>query len=75
MALTRKELVRWLLANGFEEKLPRKANGHRQFELRGVKVAVADHGDPHVEPKHVSLMARALAAIGFDPKQVKKELS
>lgn len=73
MALTRKELVRWLLANGFIE-LPRKASGHRQFELKGVKVAVPDHGDPHVEPKHVSLMARQLAAIGFDPKKVKQEL-
>jgi predicted RNA binding protein YcfA (HicA-like mRNA interferase family) len=73
MALTRKELVRWLLANGFAE-LPRKASGHRQFELKGVKVAVPDHGDPHVEPKHISLMARQLATIGFDPKKVKQEL-
>jgi predicted RNA binding protein YcfA (HicA-like mRNA interferase family) len=74
MALTRKELVRWLMDHGFEE-LPRKASGHRQFELKGVKVAVPDHGDPHVEPKHVSLLARQLTTIGFDPKQVKRELS
>jgi predicted RNA binding protein YcfA (HicA-like mRNA interferase family) len=74
MALTRKRLVDWLLENGFEEQ-PRKASGHRQFTRQGVKVAVPDHGDPHVEPKHVSLLARQLTPLGFDPKRVKKELA
>lgn len=73
MALTRKALVEWLLKNGFTE-LPRKASGHRYFELRGVKISVPDHGAPDVEPKHVSLLARQLSTIGFDPKQVKKDL-
>lgn len=73
MAVTRKELVAWLLSHGFEE-VPRKASGHRQFVLKGVKTAVPDHGDPHVEPKHIALLARQLASIGFDPKQVKQEL-
>lgn len=69
----RKQLVKWLLKNGFAE-LPRKATGHRHFEQRGVKVTVVDHGSPSVEPKHISLLARQLAPLGFDPKKVKKDL-
>lgn len=73
MSISKRKLIAWLKKNGFEE-LPRRATSHIQFALRGVKVAIPDHGSKEMEPKSIDLMAKSLAAIGFDPKKVKEEL-
>lgn len=62
--MKRKELIRWLKDNGFEQA-PGKAGGHLHFVKEGVKVTVAGHGKADVSAKHLALLARHLSAAGL----------
>lgn len=73
MAVDRKHLADWLKGKGFRE-LPRNSSGHRYFELNGFKMAVPAHGKKDLEPNIITMLARNMAKIGFDPRQVKEEL-
>ena len=63
--VTRRDLERWLLANGFEE-ITGKKTSHRQFRGRGVKITLPGHGPQDLTKKHVAMIRRQLEAAGFD---------
>jgi predicted RNA binding protein YcfA (HicA-like mRNA interferase family) len=72
--VTRRRLERWLVAHGFVE-LPGKATGHRQFVRGGLKITVSGHGPQDLTKKHVAMVLRQLAGVGFDKETVRRELS
>ena len=63
--ITRRQLERWLVANGFALK-PGKKTSHRQYEGHGVTVTVPGHGPTDLTKKHVGMIVRKLEAAGFD---------
>jgi predicted RNA binding protein YcfA (HicA-like mRNA interferase family) len=63
--VTRRDMERWLLANGFEEVHGKKTS-HRQFRGRGVKITLPGHGPQDLTKKHVAMIRRQLEAAGFD---------
>jgi predicted RNA binding protein YcfA (HicA-like mRNA interferase family) len=73
MALSKRTLVRWLLAHGFTE-VPRHASSHRRFRQTRTTVTVADHGRAELSSKHVGMLLRELERAGFDREQVRREL-
>jgi predicted RNA binding protein YcfA (HicA-like mRNA interferase family) len=73
MALSKRTLVRWLLAHGFTE-VPRRATGHRRFRQAQTTITVADHGRPELSTKHAGMLLRELERAGFDREQVRREL-
>lgn len=73
MALSKRTLVRWLLAHGFTE-VPRRASSHRRFRHNRTTVTVADHGRPELSSKHVGMLLRELERAGFNREQVRREL-
>ena len=71
--VTRKQMERWLLANGFALK-PGKRTSHRQFAGHGVTVTLPGHGPADLTKKHVGMLVRALERVGFDRNTVLAEL-
>ena len=59
MALSKRTLVRWLLAHGFTE-VPRRATSHRRFRQAQTTITVADHGRPQLSTKHTGMLLREL---------------
>jgi predicted RNA binding protein YcfA (HicA-like mRNA interferase family) len=73
MALSKRTLVRWLLAHGFTE-VPRRATSHRRFRQAQTTITVADHRRPELSTKHAGMLLRELERAGFDREQVRREL-
>lgn len=71
--ITRREMARWLEANGFVEE-PGRATGHRQYAGPGVKITLPGHGPQDLSRKHVALILRALERAGFDRDRIRREL-
>ncbi len=63
--ITRRQMERWLLANGFALK-PGRRTSHRQFHGHGVTVTLPGHGPPDLTKKHVGMIVRQLEAAGFE---------
>ena len=63
--VTRRQMERWLLANGFALKAGKRTS-HRQFHGHGVTVTLAGHGPPDLTKKHVGMIVRLLEAAGFE---------
>jgi predicted RNA binding protein YcfA (HicA-like mRNA interferase family) len=70
----RRSLERWLVANGFVLE-PGKKTGHKQYSRDGIKISVPGHGPQDLTKKHVGLILRQLARLGFDPALVRRELA
>ena len=62
--VTRRQMERWLLDNGFTLKVGKKTS-HRQFHGHGVTVTLPGHGAPDLTKKHVGMILRKLEAAGF----------
>ena len=73
VALTKRTLIRWLLAHGFEE-LPRRATSHRRFRGPGTTITVPAHGRLELSAKHAGMLLRELEKAGFDRDEIRKEL-
>jgi len=63
--ITRRQMERWLLANGFALKAGKRTS-HRQFHGHGVTVTLPGHGPPDLTKKHVGMIVRLLEAGGFE---------
>ncbi|MBA2448873.1 MAG: type II toxin-antitoxin system HicA family toxin [Chloroflexi bacterium] len=62
--VTRRQMERWLLDNGFTLKAAKKTS-HRQFHGHGVTVTLPGHGAPDLTKKHVGMLMRKLEEAGF----------
>jgi predicted RNA binding protein YcfA (HicA-like mRNA interferase family) len=62
--VTRRQMERWLLDNGFALKVGKKTS-HRQFHGHGVTVTLPGHGAPDLTKKHVGMIVRTLEGAGF----------
>ena len=71
--VTRRQMERWLLANGFTPKAGTRTS-HRQFRGHGVTVTLPGHGPPDLTKKHVGMIMRRLEAAGFERTAVLGEL-
>jgi len=67
--VTRRQMERWLLANGFALKAGKKTS-HRHFQGHGVTVTLPGHGPADLTKKHVGMIVRQLASAGFDRSTV-----
>jgi predicted RNA binding protein YcfA (HicA-like mRNA interferase family) len=63
--VTRREMERWLLDNGFTLNAGMKTS-HRQFHGHGVTVTLPGHGAPDLTKKHVGMIVRKLEEAGFE---------
>ena len=72
-AVTRRQMERWLLANGFALKAGTKTS-HRQYAGHGVTVTLPGHGPADLTKKHVGMLVRTLERVGFDRNTVLAEL-
>ncbi len=72
--VTRRQMERWLLGNGFTLKAGKKTS-HRQFHGHGITVTLPGHGPPDLTKKHVGMIMRRLEAAGcFERTAVLAEL-
>ena len=71
--ITRRQMERWLLANGFALKAGKRTS-HRQFHGHGVTVTLPGHGPPDLTKKHVGMIVRLLEAGGFERTIILDEL-
>jgi len=71
--VTRMQMERWLLANGFVPRKGRKTS-HVQFVGHGVTITLPGHGPSDLTKKHVGMMIRQLERAGFQRDQVLGEL-
>ena len=71
--VTRRQMERWLLDNGFTLK-PGKKTSHRQFQGHGVTVTLPGHGPPDLTKKHMGMIVRQLVAAGFERTVVLADL-
>ncbi len=71
--ITRRQMERWLLANGFALKAGKRTS-HRQFHGHGVTVTLPGHGPPDLTKKHVGMIVRLLEAGGFERTTILDEL-
>jgi predicted RNA binding protein YcfA (HicA-like mRNA interferase family) len=71
--VTRRQMERWLLRNGFTPKAGKKSS-HRQFRGHGVTVTLPGHGPPDLTKKHVGMIVRQLEAAGFERTTILDEL-
>ena len=62
--VTRRQLERWLLRNGFVLKAGGRTS-HRQFQGHGVTVTLLGHGPADLTKKHVGMIVRLLERAGF----------
>ena len=67
--VTRRQMERWLLANGFALKAGKKTS-HRHFQGHGVTVTLPGHGPADLTKKHVGMIVRQLESAGFDRSTV-----
>jgi predicted RNA binding protein YcfA (HicA-like mRNA interferase family) len=65
--VNRRDVERWLLANGFE-KLAGKASGHLQFFNGNIKVTLPGHGPQDLTKKHAAMLRRQLRTYGLNPE-------
>jgi predicted RNA binding protein YcfA (HicA-like mRNA interferase family) len=72
--VTRRRLERWLVEHGFVLLGGRKT-GHQQFVREGCKITLPGHGPQDLTKKHVALILRQLAVVGFDKDSVRRELA
>ena len=71
--VTRRQMERWLLDNGFTLKAGKKTS-HRQFHGHGVTVTLPGHGAPDLTKKHVGMIVRKLEEAGFERTAILDEL-
>ncbi len=71
--VTRRQMERWLLDNGFTLKAAKKTS-HRQFHGHGVTVTLPGHGPADLTKKHVGMIVRQLESVGFERTSVLTEL-
>ena len=71
--VTRRQLERWLLRNGFVLK-PGGSTSHRQFRGHGVTVTLPGHGPADLTKKHVGMIVRRLEQAGFERATLLAEL-
>jgi predicted RNA binding protein YcfA (HicA-like mRNA interferase family) len=71
--VTRKQMERWLTANGFVQRKGGKTS-HIQFAGHGVTVTLPGHGSLDLTKKHVGMIMRQLERAGFRKDQVLQEL-
>ncbi len=71
--VTRRQMERWLLTNGFTLK-PGKKTSHKQFQGHGVTVTLPGHGPPDLTKKLEGMIVRQLEAAGFERTRVLDEL-
>src|SRR6266542_4408511 len=63
--VTRRQMERWLFANGFMLKAGKKTS-HRQFQGHGVTITLPGHGPADLTKKHVGMIMRKLEQAGFE---------
>ena len=71
--VTRRQMERWLLRNGFALKAG-GSTSHRQFQGHGVTVTLPGHGPTDLTKKHVGMIVRQLEAAGFERTAVLEAL-
>ncbi len=71
--VTRRQMERWLLRNGFALKAG-GSTSHRQFQGHGVTVTLPGHGPTDLTKKHVGMIVRQLERAGFDRATLLGEL-
>ena len=71
--VTRRQMERWLLGNGFVLQAGKKTS-HRQFQGHGVTVTLPGHGPPDLTKKHVGMIMRKLEEAGFTRASVLADL-
>ncbi len=71
--VTRREMERWLLKNGFDQK-PGKRTSHKQFHGHGVTITLPGHGPQDLTKKHVGMIVRKLEEAGFSRDAILEEL-
>ena len=71
--VTRMQMERWLLANGFVQRKGGKTS-HVQFAGRGVTITLPGHGPSDLTKKHVGMLMRQLERAGFQRDRVLAEL-
>ena len=71
--VTRRQLERWLLRNGFALRAG-AGSSHRQFRGHGVTVTLPGHGPADLTKKHVGMIVRLLERAGFDRATLLGEL-
>jgi predicted RNA binding protein YcfA (HicA-like mRNA interferase family) len=71
--VTRRQVERWLLANGFEQRKGGKTS-HVQFAGHGVTITLPGHGPLDLTKKHVGMIVRQLERVGFPRERVLGEL-
>jgi len=74
-ATSKRDVERWLLANGFE-RLAGSATSHVQYRHlgTGVKLALPGHGRLELSKKHFGLLVRSLERAGFTRAVIRREL-
>lgn len=71
--VTRRQMERWLLRNGFTLKAGKKTS-HRQFQGHGLTVTLPGHGPADLTKKHVGMIVRQLEEAGFERTAVLADL-
>jgi predicted RNA binding protein YcfA (HicA-like mRNA interferase family) len=71
--VTRRQMERWLLGNGFALK-PGKKSSHRQFQGHGITVTLPGHGPADLTKKHVGMILRRLEEAGFERATIIEDL-
>ncbi len=64
--VNRRDVERWLLANGFT-RAPGKASGHAHFTNGRIKVTLSAHGPQDLTKKTAAMLRRQLQADGLTP--------
>jgi predicted RNA binding protein YcfA (HicA-like mRNA interferase family) len=64
--LERRDVERWLLANGFT-RAPGGKTSHVQFVGHGIRVTLQGHGPKELTKKHVGMLVRQLRSAGLSP--------
>lgn len=65
-----RELVRWLLAHGFEERSGGKTS-HRQFSTTdGLKITLPGKRAQNLSDRHRGMIRRALRTAGFSEDEI-----
>jgi predicted RNA binding protein YcfA (HicA-like mRNA interferase family) len=70
MALSRRELVAWLLAEGFTPRVGQTS--HVQYSKAGVTITVPGHGPDAVSKKHTGMICRQLERLGYSRAELRR---
>ena len=71
--VTRRQMERWLVSNGFALKAGKKTS-HRQFQGHGITVTLPGHGPADLTKKHVGIILRRLEEAGFERATILEDL-